>query len=408
MNNGSDSPATGMDEYSDIQAQMDDSRTGDWVNTQFEELTRMAEQEQNPAGAPAEVPDVKPRTEAAERPASETPVPPPPPVTPKPKQPQEQAQTTTAEANEPEQKPKAAEAQADEADGLTYGPRRPEPLQREDLDKIIKSLSTEEQRDNTVLYRLDGEDAFRDLGNRLEMCNGASQDKRRVLAALAVASRFYGGVVELTGSTEFKEQAMRLIIENDLDIRMKLPAQRAQLDALRQQMGANNDAITSHIPTPDLNRHTPSPDAVPPVSTPSAAPDVAAPTPPGAPAAPVASGPAPQVPPAIPAESAVSPAPSPLADSIRVPEMPVEPAPSALKTGQSITAVLKNFGEAMYENKEQQGQSFFIELQNRGGSHTYWGQDLRELIGNHKAGDVVTLTLNSRDTWQVAGEERSA
>lgn len=406
VNNGSDSPATGMDEYSDIQAQMDDSRTGDWVNTQFEELTRMAEQEQNPAGAPAEVPDVKPRTEAAERPASETPVPPPPPVTPKPKQPQEQAQTTTAEANEPEQKPKAAEAQADEADGLTYGPRRPEPLQREDLDKIIKSLSTEEQRDNTVLYRLDGEDAFRDLGNRLEMCNGASQDKRRVLAALAVASRFYGGVVELTGSTEFKEQAMRLIIENDLDIRMKLPAQRAQLDALRQQMGANNDAITSHIPTPDLNRHTPSPDAVPPVSTPSAAPDVAAPTPPGAPAAPVASGPAPQVPPAIPAESAVSPAPSPLADSIRVPEMPVEPAPSALKTGQSITAVLKNFGEAMYENKEQQGQSFFIELQNRGGSHTYWGQDLRELIGNHKAGDVVTLTLNSRDTWQVPGEER--
>ena len=32
---------------------------------------------------------------------------------------------------------------------------------------------------------------------------------------------------------------MRLIIENDLDIRMKLPAQRAQLDALRQQMGGN-------------------------------------------------------------------------------------------------------------------------------------------------------------------------
>ncbi|WP_312734768.1 LPD7 domain-containing protein, partial [Escherichia coli] len=84
--------------------------------------------------------------------------------------------------------------------------------------------STEEQRDNKVLYRLDGEDAFHDLGNRLEMCNGASEDKRKVLAALAVASRYYGGVVELTGSTQFKEQAMRLIIEYDLDIRMKLPA----------------------------------------------------------------------------------------------------------------------------------------------------------------------------------------
>lgn len=55
----------------------------------------------------------------------------------------------------------------------------------------------------------------------------------------------------------------------------------------------------------------------------------------------------------------------------------------------------------MYENKEQKGKSFFIELQNRGGSHTYWGQDLRELIAHHKTGDVVTLTLNSRDSWQV-------
>ena len=85
--------------------------------------------------------------------------------------------------------------------------------------------------------------------------------------------------------------------------------------------------------------------------------------------------------------------------------MPAEPAPSTLKPGQSITAVLKNFGEATYENKEQKGGSFFIELQNRGGSHTYWGQDLRELIENHKTGDVVTLTLNSRDSWHVPGEE---
>ena len=83
-----------------------------------------------------------------------------------------------------------------------------------------------------------------------------------------------------------------------------------------------------------------------------------------------------------------------------------EPAPSALKPGESVTAVLKNFGEAMYENKEQRGNSFFIELQNRGGSHTYWGQDLRDLIADHKPGDVVRLTLNSRDAWHVPGEER--
>jgi len=407
-------PATGMDDYPDIRAHMDESQTGDWFNGQFEELTRMAAQEQITAHATPEAGTQtgKPEMTAgeAEFPAPESPIAPPTPP-----QQQEKPQTTAAEENAPEPEPhttKTAGTQADEADGLVYGPRRPVPLQREDLDSIIKALSTEELRDNTVLYRLDGQDAFRDMGNRLEMTNGASQDNRKVLAALAVASRFYGGVVELTGSPEFKEQAMRLIIENDLDIRMKLPAQRAQLDELRKQMGATQDTITTHMPTPDLNRHTPSPDVAPPAS-PAPCTQTAAPATDGAaPAAPTSPAPAPQVPqvnmpqPAAPAtgqpEVAQTAAVTPV-NSIKVSD---EPAPSALKPGESVTAVLKNFGEAMYENKEQRGNSFFIELQNRGGSHTYWGQDLRDLIADHKPGDVVRLTLNSRDAWHVPGEER--
>ncbi|HED2436293.1 TPA: DNA primase, partial [Citrobacter freundii] len=219
---------------------------------------------------------------------------------PTPPQQPEKPHTTAGEENAPEPEPhttKTAGNQADEADGLVYGPRRPVPLQREDLDSIIKALSTEELRDNTVLYRLDGQDAFRDLGNRLEMTDGASQDNRKVLAALAVASRFYGGVVELTGSPEFKDQAMRLIIENDLDIRMKIPAQRAQLDELRKQMGVTQDTITTHMPTPDLNRHTPSPDAAPPASPAPDAQTAAPATDGAAPAAPTSPAPAPQVPP---------------------------------------------------------------------------------------------------------------
>ncbi|WP_241281499.1 LPD7 domain-containing protein [Enterobacter hormaechei] len=407
-------PATGMDDYPDIRAHMDESQAGDWFNGQFEELARMDAQEQLSAHVPPEgKPEVKPGDTDAERPAPESPIVPPTP----PQQP-EKPHTTAGEENAPEPEPhttKTAGNLADEADGLVYGPRRPVPLQREDLDSIIKALSTEELRDNTVLYRLDGQDAFRDLGNRLEMTDGASQDNRKVLAALAVASRFYGGVVELTGSPEFKDQAMRLIIENDLDIRMKLPAQRAQLDELRKQMGVTQDTITTHMPTPDLSRHTPSPDAAPPASpapgaqTAAPATDCAAPA---APAAPTSPAPAPHVPPvntpqpAAPAtgqpEAAQTAAVAP-GDSIKVSD---EPAPSALKPGESVTAVLKNFGEAMYENKEQRGNSFFIELQNRGGSHTYWGQDLRDLIADHKPGDVVRLTLNSRDAWHVPGEER--
>ncbi|MGV4043516.1 LPD7 domain-containing protein [Citrobacter portucalensis] len=422
---GSYAPLPDLNDYADIRAQMDDPQFGEWMHSQSDDLPHKPAQEQFTAQELQETDEqaVKPEAALHDKNAeptapvsSELPIPPQSPGAPLTGKKQEQAQTANADADMPELNlnwTKTAENEVNEADGLVYGPRRPEPLQREDLDKIIKALSTEEQRDNTVLYRLDGEDAFRDLGNRLEMCNGASQDKRRVLAALAVASRFYGGVVELTGSMEFKEQAMRLIIENDLDIRMKLPAQRAQLEALRQQMGTTSDSITTHIPTPDLNRQTPSPDAAPPQSSATAAPEAASsnapdtPTPPASPN-PVSQAQEPGAPqPAFSSstEAVTEAVASKAADSIRVPEMPAEPAPSALKPGQSITAVLKNFGEATYENKEKKGGSFFIELQNRGGSHTYWGQDLRKLIENHKTGDVVTLTLNSRDSWHVPGEE---
>ncbi|MBQ4938321.1 MULTISPECIES: LPD7 domain-containing protein [Citrobacter freundii complex] len=418
---GSHPPLPDLDDYADIRAQMDDPQFGEWMHSQSDDLPHKPAQEQFTAHELLETDKqaVKPEAALHDKNAeptapvsSELPIPPQSPGAPLTGKKQEQAQTANADADMPELNPnwtKTADNEVNEADGLVYGPRRPEPLQREDLDKIIKALSTEEQRDNTVLYRLDGEDAFRDLGNRLEMCNGASQDKRRVLAALAVASRFYGGVVELTGSMEFKEQAMRLIIENDLDIRMKLPAQRAQLEALRQQMGTTSDSITTHIPTPDLNRQTPSPDAAPPQSSATAAPEAVSSNAPGTPTPPASPNPVSQAQepgaPQTAFSSSTEAVTSKAADSIRVPEMPAEPAPSALKPGQSITAVLKNFGEATYENKEQKGGSFFIELQNRGGSHTYWGQDLRELIENHKTGDVVTLTLNSRDSWHVPGEE---
>lgn len=229
---------------------MDDPQFAEWVNSQSADIPHMPAQERqtdhelSETGKQTLKPEAASHETDAESPepiVPELPIPPQSPGATSTGQKQEQTQTADVDPNTSEPSPgrkETAESEMHEADGLVYGPRRPEPLQREDLDEIIKALSTEEQRDNKVLYRLDGEDAFHDLGNRLEMCNGASEDKRKVLAALAVASRYYGGVVELTGSTQFKEQAMRIIIEYDLDIRMKLPAQRAQLEAMRQQFGA--------------------------------------------------------------------------------------------------------------------------------------------------------------------------
>uniref|UniRef100_UPI001EE6EEC3 DUF5710 domain-containing protein n=1 Tax=Citrobacter freundii TaxID=546 RepID=UPI001EE6EEC3 len=173
---GSHPPLPDLDDYADIRAQMDDPQFGEWMHSQSDDLPHKPAQEQFTAHELQETDEqaVKPEAALHDKNAeptapvsSELPIPPQSPEATLTGKKQEQAQTANVDADMPELNPnwtKTAENEVNEADGLVYGPRRPEPLQREDLDKIIKALSTEEQRDNTVLYRLDGEDAFRDLG----------------------------------------------------------------------------------------------------------------------------------------------------------------------------------------------------------------------------------------------------
>lgn len=72
-----------------------------------------------------------------------------------------------------------------------------------------------------------------------------------------MATNFYGGVIELTGSDAFKQKAMQLIVEYDIKVRMKLPAQRAALEKIRKEKEMAHDAIVTHRPTPELNRQSP-------------------------------------------------------------------------------------------------------------------------------------------------------
>ncbi|HDG1683194.1 TPA: DNA primase [Kluyvera ascorbata] len=357
---------------------------------------------------PELIPEVSQQETAPESANPEQPLPDPTPVSASTSAAHEQFHSAppSSESEPPIVDPAPADG---ETDAIVYGPRRPDgnvPPNREDIDRILKELKWETQSDNTVLYQLDGQDAFRDSGNRLEMCEGASQDDRRVLAALAVAAKFYGGVIELTGSDAFKEKAMRLIVDYDLDIRMKLPEQRAQLDELRKHMGKDQalDAVVPHMPTPDLNRHTPEPPA----------PATASESVHQAESQPAPTAPSPIMPAATattvektPPEVRAAVTNTPMENSINLaPAVAEEPAPTPLNPGQSVTAVLVNHGEAVYENGEKRGGSYFIELKNRAGSHVYWGQDLRDLVQNLNKGDVVTLTLDSRDTWKKEGEDK--
>lgn len=276
-----------------------------------------------------------------------------------------------------------------ESDNIVYGPRRPDAPTSLSMDDILQELKWEEQPDRTVLYRLDDTPAFIDRGNRLEMVNGAGNDDRCVLAALAVATKFYGGVIELTGSDSFKQKAMQLIVRHNIDVRMKLPDQRAELEKLRQEMTVSKDAVVPHQPTPELNRNTPEQPAVTaPGQEPSREKDATQ---------------SPAAPETVPVST--TPASSPAAPDKTADMTAVEEPPGKLRPGESVTAVLHNFGRAEYAPGK--GESFFVELKNRSGSKLYWGEQLESLVKNHQKGDVVTLTLQSREPFSLPGEEKA-
>ncbi|EKM2694844.1 DNA primase [Escherichia coli] len=302
----------------------------------------------------------------------------------------EEATEEVAPPSPPENSPEAPSSA--EPDTIIFAPRRPDSPQRYDLDEIIKNLEHEEFPDRTALFRVDGEPAFLDRLYCLEMVDGASADDKKVLAALAVATNFYGGVIELTGSDAFKQKAMQLIVEYDIKVRMKLPAQRAALEKLRREKEMAHDAIVTHRPTPELNRQSPEETTMaqpePPVSPKAEVEQTAGST---------AETPHPEAP--VTAKAEV-----PRAGTPEQPDTPEEEPPGKLSPGESVTAVLTNYGEKEYAPGK--GRCFFVELTNRSGKREYWGKGLEELVKNHQKGDPVTLTLQARETFRLSGETR--
>ncbi len=320
---------------------------------------------------------------------------------------------TATEAAAPPSPPETSpeDTSSAEPDTIIFAPRRPNSPQRHNLDEIIKNLTYDELPDNTALCRVDGEPAFLDKLNRLEMVDGASTDDKKVLAALAVATNFYGGVIELTGSDAFKQKAMQLIVEYDIKVRMKLPVQRAALEKLRQEKGMAHDAIVTHRPTPELNRLSPeettmaqpAPPVSPKAETEQTAGSTAETPHPEAPVTAKAEAPRAGTPeqPAAPSSSAGNVA---VSVQPQQPDTPEEEPPGKLRPGESVTAVLTNYGEKEYAPGK--GRCFFVELTNRSGKREYWGNGLEELVKNHQKGNPVTLTLQARETFRLSGETR--
>ncbi|MEN4578127.1 LPD7 domain-containing protein [Pantoea agglomerans] len=256
---------------------------------------------------------------------------------------------------------------------------------RIDADKLLSRVTHEKHPDGkSVLYKLDGEPAFIDHGNRLVMAEGTSSHEEKVLAALLTAAHQYHGRIELTGSDEFKAFAIDVIVANKLDVSMKNASQQAELDAARRAAGqpvspaAPADAVRGdqQVPrtyeAPPITQHGPAAHADEPVKN----------------SAPMTGS---QQQNSVPASEPAAPKISP---AVHTP---------AEKAREPVTGKVTAFGQAPFRFEPDASESTFITLRTKEGPQTFWGKELAGLLRetNLKTGRMVTLQWQGKQPVTV-------
>ncbi|AVF38213.1 LPD7 domain-containing protein [Rahnella sikkimica] len=282
-----------------------------------------------------------------------------------------------------------------EKDAILTGPRRmtpsdepvPEALRRIDLDKLLSRMTDELHPDGkSVLFKLDGEHAFTDYGNRLVMAEGASHHEEKVLAALLTAAQYYHGRIELTGSDAFKSYAISLIVAHNLDVTMKVASQQAELTAARRATG-QPDAPADAVAGTD-----PGPAPINPQSDRASAPT------------------APPTEPAV--ATRTEPVTASRGNASTVPETPPEKETSTIKPSvhtpaekarEPVTGKVTACGQAPFRFEAGESESTFITLRSKEGSQTFWGKELAGLLRETRLepGRMVTLQWHGKQPVTV-------
>ncbi|CTA85709.1 LPD7 domain-containing protein [Shigella sonnei] len=229
------------------------------------------------------------------------------------------------------------------------------------LDELLQGL-TSRQEGRTWIYSLDGQDAFRDYGDRIVMATPeASENDRMILAALLSAKANQRGAVEITGSDEFIQRTMGLIADHNIDVHFKNPQQREQFEALLKARAENT------VPQNGLN--------IGPESGPETS-------------APVSPAPGPGV--AEPAVSDSSARPKEATEQAVTSELSVLDK-ETLRTG--LTGKLLDAGKAPYKFDKSNSESFYVQMRTKSGNKTYWGVELEQALkdSGNQPGDMVKL-----------------
>ncbi|WP_337263677.1 MULTISPECIES: LPD7 domain-containing protein [unclassified Serratia (in: enterobacteria)] len=276
-----------------------------------------------------------------------------------------------------------ADSAAAEENGLTFTFGRqagdvspPEPtVSPINLDELLQGL-TSRQEDRTWIYALDGQDAFRDYGDRIVMASPeASENDRMILAALLSAKANQRGAVEITGSDGFIQRTMTLIADHNIDVHLKNPQQRAQFEALLQTKAERAKPQNGL----DIGPAQPGPGQT--------APDSPATTSEMKPA-PMAATPDAQAP--LPSTSTVSQSSPAAPAQATAPELTLLEK-ETLRTG--LTGKLLDAGKAPYQFDENNTNSFYLQLRTKTGNKTFWGVELEQALSDSgkQPGDMVKL-----------------
>lgn len=237
-------------------------------------------------------------------------------------------------------------------------------IARINLDELLQGL-TSRQEERTWVYALDGEDAFRDYGDRIVMASPqASENERMILAALLSAKANQRGAVEVTGSPEFIHRTLTLMADHNIEVHLKNPQQREQFDALLQSRAAEATAKAGIHITPSQPDSAASPlTEVPPSASSTAT------------------------------TAAKSDTVSQVASKAKEPDAPEMTVfeKETLRTG--LTGKLLAFGQAPYQFNKNNTESFYVQLRTKAGQKTYWGVELKQALedSGQKLGDIVKL-----------------
>lgn len=232
-----------------------------------------------------------------------------------------------------------------------------DPVPRINLDELLQGLSSR-QEDRTWIYALDGQDAFRDYGDRIVMASPqASENDRMILAALLSAKANQRGAVEITGSEAFIQRTMTLIADHNIEVHLKNPHQREQFEALLKSRAENT------VPQNGLDIGSAGPSVEP--TSAAAATDTQGVT---------------------PVITAASEAPAqPAAPELTTIEK------ETLRTG--LTGKLLDAGKAPYQFDKSKTDSFYVQMRTKGGNKTFWGVELEQALkdSGKQPGDMVKL-----------------